>query len=522
MDNDDSKQVHTFEISASDSTLFHSKRKTLISGLVAALALMTTFVAWTLSSPLGSSPDETFHIGSIWCADGLNTEFCEVIEYSPDAQSNRVLVPHVMDICFIFYSEQSANCSNDARSKQPELVANNFLYPPLFYTTHSFLVIEQSQVSGLSMRLLNSAIATFVFFMAVILSPNKARGYGLIPFLVTLVPLAIFLIPSLNPSSWAYIGIAFGWLFQLNATRAVDNNSKAANWIMFFICAALAMGSRWDSMIYACVSIIFVYALNMFERVKFDWVSMVLPLIVLMLGIGLLVNHFLLSASSSESVFGNPGSISTEWTDLNRNIHNLINLIGIPAGTFGLSWGIGWLDTPLPAIVGIVGVSCYAYFFIGSMPYRRKRNYLLILLLWFFPAALLMYYYSTSKIIVGEQVQPRYVLPLIPLLLGIALASSKLNTLNDVSRNQQLVFISGLIALSHSISLWTNIRRYTLGLEANQGYNLSNPENPIEWWWRWAPSPNFVFVVGSLAFTLFVFSSMNIIKGKSTPKKSIV
>jgi hypothetical protein len=261
--------------------------------------------------------------------------------------------------------------------------------------------------------------------------------------------------------------------------------------------------------------------LNIIERIEFDWISLVLPLIVLVVGLGLLFNHYLLTASSGESVFGSPGSISTEWTDGNRNIHNFVNLIGIPAGTFGVSWGIGWLDTPLPAIVGIIGTSCYAYFFIVSMPYRRKIHYSLVLLLWIFSATLLMYYYSASKIVVGEQVQPRYLLPLIPLTLGIALASSRFNSFHEVTTHARFLFVGGLLVISHSISLWTNIRRYTLGLEANQGFNLSNPDTPIEWWWRWAPSPNFVFLVGILAFTLFVFSVIKIISSRDEYLKTI-
>jgi hypothetical protein len=132
-------------------------------------------------------------------------------------------------------------------------------------------------------------------------------------------------------------------------------------------------------------------------------------------------------------------------------------------------------------------------------------------LLIFANIALLFYYLWGSRIIVGEFVQPRYILPMIPLLIGVSLYSSKLPS--PLSRDvwARSVFIGVIISVSHAVSLWTNIRRYTLGLEPNQGFSLSNPDSPIEWWWRWAPSPNFVFFTGTIAFTVFTFAVLRIV-----------
>ena len=491
--------------------------KLLLSGFLASCALMISLISWTLSSPLGSSPDENFHIGSIWCAEGEKDGRCAYVNPSGGEQSNPVIVPHVMDVCFIFYAEQSANCSGDPRSKKPELVANSSLYPKLFYATHNLLVSDKTQVSGLAMRLLNSFVACFVLFMAIILSPLRTRASGLIPFVVTLIPLAIFLIPSLNPSSWAYIGVGFAWIFQLNATLMSNisaNRNKQirlANWFMFMFCAALAMGSRWDSVVYSCLSIVIVFLIARFERIEVKFLSIMLPALVLLVGITLLVSHYWMTAVSGVPVFGNPESISSGWTVENRNLHNLVNLISLPAGVFGLNWGIGWLDTPLPAIVGIVGVAAYGYFFLASIPYRLKSHYFLILLLGISTTGILMYYLSGSSIVVGELVQPRYILPMVPLILGVGIFSARFESFLSEMAWARIAFIGALIATLHSISLWTNIRRYTLGLEPNQGYNLSNPTTPIEWWWRWAPSPNFVFLVGTVSFSIFIFTILRIV-----------
>ena len=41
----------------------------LLAGLC-ALALVAVGLAWSLASPAGSSPDDDFHLASIWCATG--------------------------------------------------------------------------------------------------------------------------------------------------------------------------------------------------------------------------------------------------------------------------------------------------------------------------------------------------------------------------------------------------------------------------------------------------------------------
>ena len=49
-----------------------SRRPALLGGLLLVLMLLTG-LGWAVSSPLESSPDEDYHLGSIWCprpADG--------------------------------------------------------------------------------------------------------------------------------------------------------------------------------------------------------------------------------------------------------------------------------------------------------------------------------------------------------------------------------------------------------------------------------------------------------------------
>jgi hypothetical protein len=79
----------------------------------------------------------------------------------------------------------------------------------------------------------------------------------------------------------------------------------------------------------------------------------------------------------------------------------------------------------------------------------------------------------------------------------------------NLSRGQLWLIGIGLIG-ANAISLHTNLRRYLTGLDENQvSLNFE-----IEWWWVQRPSPdavlwlspNYVWLAGSLAFGLFLFS----------------
>jgi hypothetical protein len=95
---------------------------------------------------------------------------------------------------------------------------------------------------------------------------------------------------------------------------------------------------------------------------------------------------------------------------------------------------------------------------------------------------------------VGEQVQPRYLLPLIVLLGGLL-------ALNAGRRRFALgKFQSGAVVLalsgSYVVALHTNMRRYVTGNDVH-GWNLNRD---TEWFWSGAPTPVMVWALGSAAF----------------------
>ena len=44
---------------------------------VSVMSIIFAFSSWAVTSPIGSSPDDDYHLASIWCGQGFRDELCE-------------------------------------------------------------------------------------------------------------------------------------------------------------------------------------------------------------------------------------------------------------------------------------------------------------------------------------------------------------------------------------------------------------------------------------------------------------
>jgi hypothetical protein len=110
--------------------------------------------------------------------------------------------------------------------------------------------------------------------------------------------------------------------------------------------------------------------------------------------------------------------------------------------------------------------------------------------LWLIPMWILL----QSRAVVGEQLQARYLLPLLVMGAGIALFQVASRPI-VFSRVQVILFIAA-ISTANSIALHVNLRRYTTGLGV-VGFNLDANH---DWWWNDMLSPMAIWGIGTLAF----------------------
>jgi hypothetical protein len=470
------------------------RRRFRILYLAPVFALIA-LIAWALASPIGSSPDDDFHLASIWCANSADTAAC-----TPGPKAGENYVPQAINLsahCYNFRAGVSAACQtqefslNAAKKVLTSRGSFTGAYPPVYYAAMSVFVTPNILFSVVLMRVVNGILLIAMTTALFLLLPRVRRPTLIWAWLITTVPLGLFLIASNNPSSWAIIGIGSLWLALLGYFETTGKRRVGLG-ILTVLAAVMAGGARADSAIYAILSIAVVFVLT-FRREKAYFLAAILPLaLVVVSGI-----FYLGSGQSSVATTGlstgskNPPGIATLL------LFNLEHIQSLWVGSFGV-WNLGWLDTPMPPIVifGSLGVA-FALMFAGLARVSLRKLLALAvvaLVLLFLP----LYVLQQGRTFVGDSVQPRYLLPLIILFAGLCLLPVQRWRFH-LSRLQAAIVVVALV-VAQSFALHENMRRYITGIDVS-GLNLNHN---IEWWWPISVSPMVVWIAGTLAFAALV------------------
>lgn len=70
-----------------------SRRSSLLTGIAMGILLLLTGGAWALASPPGSSPDDNFHLPSIWCAWSPEATGCTIDPATADTSRPYASIP---------------------------------------------------------------------------------------------------------------------------------------------------------------------------------------------------------------------------------------------------------------------------------------------------------------------------------------------------------------------------------------------------------------------------------------------
>src|SRR5664279_5313917 len=175
------------------SVLSRSDRR--IGLLVVPFLVFAALAAWALSSPVGSSPDDDFHLTSIWCATG-DSDYC-----APSGDPGTRLVPPAIadPACFAFDADKSAGCQNRidfTAGAMEETERGNFAggYPVVYYGTMSLFVGPDVHASVLVMRLVNTALFVGLGVALYLLLPANRRQILVWQWTLTTVPLGLFVL----------------------------------------------------------------------------------------------------------------------------------------------------------------------------------------------------------------------------------------------------------------------------------------------------------------------------------------
>jgi hypothetical protein len=474
----------------------------------APLLALLAFAAWAFASPVGAGPDDDYHLVSTWCAAG-GSEQCE----PGDEATSRNVSPAFSGVtCFAQNSDRSAMCQADAlrswdAGSLVETSRGNFSgeYPAVYYTAMRLFAGEDIQVSALAMRLVNATLFVGLATALTALLPIGRRRTLLLGWLVTLIPLGIFLIPSNNPSGWAVTGVGTAFLALLGWFDS-DGRRRWALGALYLVGIIMAGGARGDAAIYAIGATVTAVIIT-FVRTR-SWArKALLPAAGLVLAVVLLASSAQAGVGATGFSGGNappmplPGADAGEAAialgGYSLAAYNLLMLPFLWTGVWG-TWALGWIDTMLPAIVPWAATSAFvvtAFVGVSRVDWRKviaAAGVLFVLI------ALPVYVLTAGGNRVGEQLQPRYLLPLI-VLFALVLLTDPAGRGPRFTRIQ-LVAILGALAIANTVALQVDIRRYVTGADV-QGPDLAKG---AEWWWAGMVSPNVVWIAGTLAFAALV------------------
>jgi hypothetical protein len=498
----------TVEPAASSSVLtrLRSTLRTRWTSILVPVAAFVALLAWVFASPIGAGPDDDFHLVSTWCAGPTAADTCAE---APSGDGMHVVPQALARIaCFAGHAEVSAACQEDAFDWDLDVVVEskrgNFsnAYPPVYYAVNGLFSSADVQTSALLMR-----VFTVVLFLAIVLVLHRLLPHHLRPalvwgWLISTVPLGLFLIGSNNPSAWAMIGVGSSWLSLLGFFETTGRRRVGLG-VVFGLSVILAAGSRGDAALYAGLGIALV--LGYAFRARRDFLlPAILPVAMGMVAF----TFFLTSRQTGSGLSGFSGSSASGEVapdELAQNLsgfaqlaYNLLNAPFIWVGNFG-EWGLGWLDTSLPAVVPLAVTAAFVGAgFLGMRRMTARKAIVVVALfvvLWLLP----VYVLQQGGHVVGEQVQPRYLLPLVVMLAGMLLLTTPGSRLN-MTAVQRYVIATALTG-AHLVALQMNIRRYVTGVD-EAGFNL---DSGIEWWWSLPVSPMAVWIIGSLAYGTVAF-----------------
>lgn len=176
--------------------------------------------------------------------------------------------------------------------------------------------------------------------------------------------------------------------------------------------------------------------------------------------------------------------------------NNLLEFPSLLFGSFGVGWGIGWLDTQMHALTRVNALAAYMMLIVLGLRYMDRGKLAGTLGLFGATVFLPLYVLQTRLDHVGTFLQPRYMYPMVVVVLAAALVDR--TGITRLSPAQASV-VYGLCVTAHAAALHANIRRYVTGQEIF-GLDLSAG---AEWWWDFGPGPTALWMIGSLAFAVF-------------------
>jgi hypothetical protein len=461
---------------------------------------------WAISSPIGSSADDNFHLTTIFCAK--DSKQC-LKSSVPD----QVLIERIIGefpSCYVGfpagepgidrnYSKSSGECLKDIPKEYIE--TNKFnqyqQYPNTYYNFMANFVTDNTLFTVYFLRILNVGIASFLILLLL----NVANNQIVYPFtrmlLTAIYPVGIFFVASNNPSSWMITGLMTNWAFlaatiislKTNQSKLVVGGSIAG----YLISGLLAAVSRFDSVYYLFFLNVSVLILFIDRKILGKYFLRILPafFVVIFISITMFFQNSGGGRVLSNIISKNYSYIPSSNTSGQPNsiVNTLLELPSYILSIFGgqrpywtqfageLPWeyayGVGWLEFSFPSIVSISLLFSMVLLLANSLDTYTKKNAVVLFLLFISIVIYIVGWRLIKNYEPYYYFQPRYLAGFIIASYGLLLTTFKTRVIGKLQST--LIAIGATTA---SIISWAAVSaRYSLG----PNFAWSNFTNSESW-----------------------------------------
>lgn len=461
-------------------------------GTLGILGVFFGFVAWAMASPVAGSPDDDYHLGSIWCPNPVEGGSCEVV-VDDGGEVTHVIVPETVYMsqhCWAFHSATSAACSDVLSDENlvPSYRFDTGAYPPGFYNFHHLFVGPDVHQSVVNMRVANVILGLGGLFLIASLSRQRQRHDLLVATLLAWVPMGVYFVASSNPTSWALSGCL---IYAAGLWFATESGGwkRWALLVLAALGAGMAMMSRTDAAFYVFVITLALWLLIPFRR-------RLVPEVVVSAILSVLGFAVLLSSSQSANLTGD-GSwpVDPNLSAAGVFIRNLYSLPEYVATFWGLGMGPGWLDVPLPGWATLTMLVAFGGALFAGARVMNWRKGLASLVMFGALLGIPVVSMTLRHVQPVTYYQGRYMLPLlaVTLLVWLSTRPEKPTFLGPI----QALLLAAITSVSNLVALAVTTVRFTTGWNGAGSVDAQVGE-----WWSWGVAPKVVWMGGGISMAI--------------------
>jgi predicted membrane protein DUF2142 len=461
-----------------------------------AAAYLVLGVVWAVANPPAAAPDEADHLIKAIGMGRLDIgdDYDEPLPAAPPLQRRNLSISRVVDVpgdispdgytCFAFQPDVTADCQPDgsvATTDTVESITPVGAYPPFVYPAMGAAarLADSPEGAFLLARLVALVTASAAIFVGAWFLVREIGRWALLGAFVALSPMAVFAAASVTTSG---LEIASG--FAVGAIATVCIREPAAvlrsrtHYTLAGVGTALVLSRQMGAV---TLAVLLAVTVACCWRQVWQAVREHRPSLLVCIGaIGTSVVGVALweRAYDHPTDTGSPLDLSALDPFLNGSQEIVLSSIG----------RFGWLDTPLPiwawsAWLAVGVVLCGMGLALGD---RRQRLVLGFGLL--AAAGVTFASYSSVFFPVGAGSQGRHLLPLLafcPTFAGV-LVVERLRSVGLADAARALfVAVAGVVGIVQFVSVWTNSRRYAVGLSGPLWFAGESQWAPAGGWAPW-------------------------------------